>query len=364
MDYSTKELFVIWLDSFTELEYKYKLQIYNEFSGEKDINSFLLNTKDYLVSQIGQEKYSALLGAANNAYVQHVINNLNKKGIICVTLASEGYPKRLAHIFNPPLVLYARGRIELLNSTRTISIVGSRKSLPISRGIATDFTNNLAKAQMVVVTGCAEGIDQTALETARANRYPIISVIAGGHDNVYPASNRELINDISEFGLVISESEPSIAPKPYMFPIRNRIIAALGDGVVIVSAGIKSGTMYTADYAEEFGKQVFALPYSVGVASGAGCNELIKRGAMLCDSAKDVLDFFGVEQEKKALCLSPEEKRIIEVLADGQMHVDYICRETGKKIFEISPLLSIMEIKGLVCKNGSNVYGLKSNSEE
>ena len=152
-------------------------------------------------------------------------------------------------------------------------------------------------------------------------------------------------------------------PKPYFFPIRNRIIAGIAQAVLIVSGGIKSGTLYTAEYAGEYGRDLFAVPYNVGVQSGAGCNELIKRGAILTDNPNDILEFYGLEDKEINVQLSNAEKEIIKALSEGQMHIEKLSSVLGKRTFEIMPTLSILEIKGIVAKGG-NVYELIRNYSE
>ena len=214
------------------------------------------------------------------------------------------------------------------------------------------------------MTGIAEGVDTAVLQSALKVKGKVISVIAGGFDNVYPKSNSELLDRIIENGLAISEYPPSTVPKPFHFPVRNRIIAGLSVGSLIVSGAIKSGTMYTAEYSVEYGKDLFAVPYSVGVSSGEGCNELIKRGAMLTDKPEDILTFSGIEEKKEKIVLSDEEKEIVNILRDGEQHIEKLSAKLNTRAFELTPILSILELKGMVVKSG-NVYGLiRIDSEE
>ena len=144
-----------------------------------------------------------------------------------------------------------------------------------------------------------------------------------------------------------------------MFPVRNRIIAGLSKGVLIVSAGKKSGTIYTAEYAEEYSRDLFAVPYSVGVSCGEGTNDLIKRGAILTDSPTDILSHYGIEtrvEEKPQL--TDAENQILDILKDGEMHIEKISLKLNKKIFEITPIVALLEVKGYICRAGINVYSL------
>jgi DNA processing protein len=210
---------------------------------------------------------------------------------------------------------------------------------------------------MVVVTGTADGVDATVLKTAIEEDKPVISVVAGGFLHIYPQNNVDLIERVSEIGLVISENPPDVKPMPYFFPIRNRIIAGLAEGVLVSSAGIKSGALYTAEYALEYGKDVFAIPYSVGVKTGEGCNELIKKGANLVDKPEDILSFYGYEVKEEQTELVGLEKEIIELLKEEELHVEVLAEKLKKQAYEIIPTLQILEIKGYVYKNGTNEYG-------
>ena len=142
-------------------------------------------------------------------------------------------------------------------------------------------------------------------------------------------------------------------------------IAGLSKGVLIVRAGKKSGTLYTAEYAEEYGRDLFAIPYSVGIASGVGTNDLIKRGAILTDTPEDILLFYGIEEKKSETEeLTDIEKAVVTAIAEEPLHIEKICEKTGKKVFEIASVLSFLEIKGIIVKAGINVYGLGKNLSE
>ncbi len=360
--YTKEELCLIWLDSFLGLEYRHKERLI-AISGELDATTILQKGKDYLLTNLDPNVYSTLKNSLNVDYIKMVLKGLERHGVKAVTIRSKDYPQKLKNVKIPPLVLYTKGNIQLLNDFDSFAIVGSRKSLPQSLAIAKDYASRLLECSFTLVTGIAQGVDQTVCQTAVDKGGKIISVITGGIANVYPKSNTQLLEKVAKVGLVISEYPPEVSPMPYMFPIRNRLFAGLSKGVLIVSAGRKSGTLWTADYALEYGKDVFAVPYSVGIASGEGCNSLIKQGAILTDTPKDILDFYGIEQKTKSLDLSDEEQAIVKILGEGEKHVEQISVALNKRAIEITPTLSIMEIKGLVIKNG-NVYQLTSTHLE
>ncbi len=358
--YTNSELCLIWLDSLS-LDYKHKKELYNQINGKQGIKDFLTSNKDKIISALGDGEYTRLINSANSNYFNFVTEGLARRGITAVTIESEKYPEELKYTSFAPLVLYAKGNVDLLNS-ECFSIVGSRKSLPLSIKLAEDFAKSLSGAGLTLVSGIAEGVDETVLKTALENTGRVISVLGGGFDNIYPASNRELVEKIIEKGLVITEYTPEVKAVPYNFPIRNRIIAGLSKGTLVVSGAIKSGTQYTANYALEYGRDLFAVPYSVGINSGTGCNYLIKNGAMLCDCPEDILKEYGLEKKAEPkICLDQEQAQIVKALSDGEKHVQDVCKILGKQVFEILPKLSQLEMMGIVGKNGVNVYGITKN---
>lgn len=357
MKYTKEELCYIWLDSFLGLEYVHKKNIFDIISHSPEIGTVLVEAKEYLVSQIGESAFNTVKNSANASYLDYILSGLATREIRAVTLVSEDYPARLKDTPAPPLVLYTRGDVGLMNG-ETFGVVGSRKSLPLSIKLAERYTQALVGAEFTIVTGIAEGVDCAAIKSALNAGGKVISVIAGGFDNIYPKNHTELTEEIVKTGLIISEHPPETAPQRFMFPVRNRIIAGLSRGVLIVSGGIKSGTLYTAEYAEEYGRDVFAIPYNVGVQSGAICNDLIKRGTMLTDTPEDILNYYGKAVNDSAPQLTDDETKITEILKESAMHVEQIACGIGKMVFEIMPILSSLEIKGIIAKTGVNVYGL------
>ncbi len=356
MKYTKEELAHVWLDSFLGLEYKHKFQLVEWIDVDKP--SFNLpNNREYLTSVLGEKVYSTLISSADQVYLDYVLSGLEKREVTVVTARSINYPESLLQTPCPPFVLYCKGDTGLLNGKDNFGIVGSRKSLPLSIKLAENYCEELLEAGFTLVTGTADGVDCAVLKTAVHSNGKVISVVAGGFDHIYPAINTELIEKVAKVGLVVSEYPPETVAKPFHFPVRNRIISALSRGVLIVSGALKSGTLYTAEYALEYGKDLFAVPYNVGVQSGAGCNDLIKRGAILTDTVKDVLDYYGKQANDKKIVLNEQEKQIILALKAEQLHIEKLSASLNKRAYEIMPTLSVLEIKGLVSRNG-NVYGL------
>ncbi len=362
MKYSKSELAVLWLDGFDGLEYKHKREFLNFLNETPDLNLLLDEFKDYVESNCSTAVYLSMRASLNKDYFERITNELSDRGITAITCFSSAYPKELKELSNYPLCLYTKGNVELLKEEK-FAIVGSRKCLELSASLAKDFSLELISVGFTLVTGIAEGIDKTVLEVGEKSG-KIICVYPCGFDHVYPATHKDLMDRIAKNGLLISEFLPSVTLRQYMFPVRNRIIAGLSKGVLVVSAGEKSGTMWTAEFCEELSRQVFAIPYSVNVESGAGCNELIKKGAYLTTSPSDVLDYFGKKTNAVKLELSNEEKEIVSLLKDGEMHIETICEKINKKTFNVSPVMAMLEIKGVVVKCGANIYGLTGKKTE
>lgn len=362
MKYDEKELLVIWIDSFKDIEYKHKRAIYELLEGKSDLKRNIEMNAREISGAIGEAGYNALVSSANAEYLKDTVSRLVGAGERAITFNSDYYPELLKHTSEPPLVLYARGNVELLKSNM-FGVVGSRKSIPLSLSLAKEFSDELIKNGFTLVTGTAEGVDAEVIKTALPGGN-IISVAAGGLDNIYPAENTALIDKVAEKGLVISEQREDIKPLPYMFPVRNRIIAGLSTGVLVVSGRIKSGTMHTAGYCLDYGRDLFAVPYSVGVESGTGTNELIKRGANLVDSPNDILSYYGIAKESiEETSFSDTERAVVSALKDGEMHIEKIAEKTGIKIYELSSVITALEIKGAITKQGINTYGLIRNRE-
>ncbi len=353
MTYTEEEKNLIVLDSFESLTYNLKEKLlkgltvfcpdFNEL-GESLINGERFGVYNKIKEQFFDENYR-----------REVLQALDKKGILAVTYFSENYPKSLKRISSAPLVLYCRGNVKLLK-TRMFAIVGSRRTPAGFMKICTTAAEEISR-KFTVVSGIADGADSAALEGAAASGN-VVSVLAYGMDHIYPSISRDLLNRVQSRGLVISEYRPEVQPRSFLFPARNRIIAALAEGVLVISAGEKSGALITADYAEKFGKPVFALPHNAGAACGAGCNKLIKNGARLAECGGDVLEYYGMDAGEQDLPpLTEGESAVLRVIAElGEAHVETIAERLGKKPYLIMGELTSLEIKKAITRLGGNRY--------
>jgi DNA processing protein len=272
-----------------------------------------------------------------------------------LALGQPGYPGLLAEIPDPPLLLYIKGRVELLAGP-CLAIVGSRNASRQGLANALAFAEALAGAGLAIVSGLALGIDAAAHEGALRRAGSTIAVVGTGADLVYPVRNRALAARIAQEGCIVSEYPIGTPPLPGNFPKRNRIISGLAAGVLVVEAAARSGSLITARQAAEQGRDVFAIPGSIHAALAKGCHELIREGAKLVDTANDVLE---------ALALSPlagfpapthsgqqaqpgESETLLAVLGHGPVEFDVLLAELGWNAGELGARLLVLELAGHV----------------
>lgn len=276
-----------------------------------------------------------------------------------MTLLDEDYPPFLKQIHSPPPVLFVRGERSLLSQPQ-IAIVGSRNASIEGRKNAHDFAADLARNGFTITSGLALGVDGQAHDGALKVKGNTIAVLGSGLDNIYPARHKNLAARIAESGALVSEFWPHGAPKPENFPRRNRIISGLSLGVLVVEAAIKSGSLITAKYALEQGREVFALPSSIHNPCARGGNTLIKQGASLVQSTEEILQELGSllswsASRQQSLFITQDEKEPLpfaELLANVEVEkpvsVDILSQRTHIPVHEIMMQLLELELQGHV----------------
>ena len=343
-NYNSSELALLFLDGFLNLDYKHKRAIINLYDDASEILSNPDEALYYLKENVSPSAANTFSVALDGDYLSNLIDKYEEREITVITEISNDYPNRLIPLDFRPICLYAKGNVELLNADKTFSIVGSRKTSVDIMRITEDISKDLSENGIVLVTGVASGGDKAVIKGA-LNSGNLILVVASGLDFVKSETNRDLIEKTMQSGLVVSEYAPEIPPKNYHYPIRNRIIAGLGDGALVVSGNLTSGTRYTADYALDYGKEVFAFPYSIGDKTGELCNNLIKDGARLITSVNDITEIMGFEKISKSQTnLTADEKLIYDLIGNVVNVPDLIAIKSGKKIFELIPILSSLEL--------------------
>ncbi|WP_246308007.1 DNA-processing protein DprA [Chitinibacter bivalviorum] len=225
----------------------------------------------------------------NSALIDTTVDWLNAEGHSILTLADDRYPKKLLDLPDPPCVLYAKGDLTLLDCP-ALGIVGSRHATAQGIQNAQAFAKHLSEQGVTIISGLASGIDAAAHQGGLLGRGSSIAVVGTGLDRVYPASNRPLAHQLAAAGLILSELAIGSPPKAEHFPRRNRLIAALGLGCLVVEAALGSGSLITARQAVDLGREVFAIPGSIHSPVAKGCHYLIKNGAKLVESGADIFD--------------------------------------------------------------------------
>ena len=241
---------------------------------------------------LGEKLAATLLAPPSQATLALIEKTLAWAGVEgnhVLTLADDAYPRLLLEIPDPPLLLYAKGDIALLNRP-ALAIVGSRNASAQGVAHARQFAQAMSAAGLTVVSGLALGIDAAAHEGALQDGGATVAVIGTGADIVYPARNHALAHRIASEGCIVSEYALGTPPLPANFPRRNRIISGLAGGTLVVEAAAQSGSLITARLAAEQGREVYAIPGSIQSPLARGCHELIRQGAKLVETAKDILD--------------------------------------------------------------------------
>ena len=351
--YSEKEIDLITFSALDGISGNCKYALLCELKQDKPD---LKKIENALIKSVGSGVYNKLKAQFTDpALRKSVLDNLDKKGITCVTKYSEYYPSLLKQTADPPLVLYCKGKVELLK-TKCFAIVGSRRCLVKTVAETKKISGEVSQV-FTVVSGIAEGGDTAAVEGALKTGN-VICVLAYGFDYVYPAMNAQLIKSVEKSGLLITEYPPEVPPKSYQFPVRNRIIAGMSLGTLVVSAAKKSGALITADVVHQYDREVFAFPYSIGAPAGEGCNALIKDGAHLTENILDILNAFGLDLTlPKKQDLSGDELEAYNILLEeGEMFLPNLADRMGKQVYQILTVISKLELKGKVVRLGGNVF--------
>ncbi len=268
------------------------------------------------------------------------------------------YPAAWKEMTNPPPRVYALGNIALLKE-RKFAVVGSRRTPTNALKLGAEISKALSE-RFALVTGTADGGDSAAIEGALAGSGKVICVLAGGFSSL-PKGNLPLLERVAERGLLLSPCAFEMAALAYAYEYRNKLLAKLADGVLVLGAGEKSGALITAKYAKRYEKPIFALPYPPNSTSGCGCNALIKKGAYLTESSEDILVKYGIEEkrEEKRVALTETEEKIYSVLRNGlEAHVEELAREVKLPAYKLLGTLSALEMKGLIVSLGGNRYAI------
>ncbi|MCX8018953.1 MAG: DNA-processing protein DprA [Chitinophagaceae bacterium] len=297
------------------------------------------------------------------------IEFIEKYKIKPLFLTDPDYPQRLLHCYDPPTLLYYKGEADL-NCSKIISIVGSRTHTDYGKQMVEEVIQELAAHQVLVVSGLAYGIDTLAHKYALKNKLPTVGVLAHGLDQIYPPANTSLAKEmIKEGGGLLTEFRSGTKPDKHNFPIRNRIVAGLSDAVIVAETGIRGGSMITAELANGYNRDVFAIPGRIGDSKSEGTNYLIRQNkAILLAKASDVAETLGWKiadvkkkkvQKELFVELTPEEKMIYSLLKEKEcLHIDEIHLRSALSSSVVAAALLNMELNNIIVSLPGKLYKL------
>lgn len=291
---------------------------------------------------------------------------LHDLGIGLILYADDTYPEVLKEVYRPPGILYVKGNFSLANLN--IGMVGSRRATAYGKNVAYSLSKKLSDEGVRIISGLAKGIDANAHKGAIEGLGGTIAVLGCGIDRIYPRENARLYDEILSHpdSSIISEWPLGATANDWHFPARNRIIAGLSEGVVVVEAAKKSGSLISANYALEYGKEVFAVPGLITSQQSVGCHRLLKDGAKLVAQPSDILEEFGQMELFKdckdsvpKLQLTPEQQKVYNALSSIPQSVEDICTSTSLPVHVVNGILLEMELDDLVLQDYGRQYSRK-----
>ncbi|MBN2285330.1 MAG: DNA-processing protein DprA [Tissierellales bacterium] len=314
---------------------------------------------------IKDEQYFAIIKFLKEDKIDYYIDYMAREKINVCTIYNEKYPENLKNIENRPYILYVKSDLEKMPFPhKSIAVVGSRKVTSYGKWVAERLVSELSENGFDIISGMAYGIDSIAHETALKHHASTIAVLGSGADVAYPKRNNRLYEQIAESGAVISEFPLGTIPQPFHFPLRNRIISGLSDAILVIEAGEKSGSLITATYALEQGREVFAVPGNIDSIFSKGTNRLIREGAKITTSIDDILEEFhhnnGVTQSFAIdeTAFSGIQSEIIINLKTGQKNILELNDQIACDLSELYSNLTLLELSGIIISDKGKRYRL------
>ena len=395
----------IWLSSLRGVGAATAVKLLDKMGSPENI--FFADRDTYILNGVASREADLLMDK-NLARTAQIMDACKEQGIRMLTLGDAEYPERLRNIYDPPVVLYIKGTLPVMDEEAAVAIAGTRKCTPYGIKTSERMGYELTREGCLVVSGLAKGIDSAAAKGALRAGGKVIGVLGCGPDIVYPPENRSLFEDVSAVGAIVSEYPPGTEVNARHFPARNRIISGLSCGVVIIEAPKKSGSLITAARALEQGRDVFAVPANADSLASEGSNLLIKDGAIPVISGKDVADEYRhvypnkvkdgknlipitpeaerrlIESElsdkkeklkavkkvidnknsedydlkKREFSLSDDEQKICDAIGRACVHVDDIIEKSGMPAGKVMALLTMLEIKGAIVQEFGKTFRL------
>ena len=380
--------FWLWLSELRGLQNETRLALLRHFGSPEAV--YYADREEILLTDGMTPEQAARLDDHDLAGAQKILGRCEELGLSLLTIQDAAYPRRLLNIYDPPCLLYVRGRLPAFDEEAAVAVVGTRSCTPYGISCAEKLGYGIARCGGLVVSGLAAGIDSAALRGALRANGRAAAVLGNGLDVVYPRENQYLYEDVAAAGCLISEYPPGTRPVGSHFPRRNRILSGLSVAALVVEAPERSGALITAAAALEQGKDVFAVPGPIDAPASAGCNQLIRDGAGLVSDAWDILREYeghfpeklcppglssrpqvtGYQTEKaeparpaKPLVdpaergLTDDQTALLRALdGDTPMLVDDLIEQTGIPTRRVLSALTLLEIEGLVTQHSGKRY--------
>lgn len=332
-------------------------QLLNHFGSAKEV----FNQPDKTLKTLNLIGNNIISERGNKEIFRIAENELSyceKNNIQILCSNDKGYPKRLKHCADAPIILYYKGNADL-NNPKVISIVGTRNATNYGKEICSEIVEELSQHNALIVSGLAYGIDVYSHNAALNNNLPTVGVLAHGHDRMYPREHADISRKMIEQGGLLTENKIGTNPDRENFPKRNRIVAGMSDATIIVESAIRGGSIITANIANDYNRDVFAIPGGLGAKQSEGCNHLIKiNKAHLMQSTKDISYLLGWDiavkkpkpiQRQIFVDLNPDEEKILGTLQSStKISIDEIAVLSALPMSTVSTQLLMLEFKGIV----------------
>ena len=379
----------LWLTELPGLTNQTRLALLRHFPTPEDV--YYADPEEVLLTEGITREQAKLLEDKDCSGADRILADCQRLDLDLLTIQDAGYPNRLRNIYDPPCLLYVRGRLPAFDDEASIAVVGTRDCTPYGVSCAEKLGYGLAAGGAVVVSGLARGVDSAALRGALRAGGTVTAVLGNGLDVVYPPENRYLYEDVAAAGALVSEYPPGTSPEARHFPVRNRIMSGLCVATLVVEAPARSGALITAGTALEQGRDVFAVPGPIDAPASVGCNRLIRDGAGLVTDAWDILGEYeprfpdklrregaketpavlGYQARQKTepkpvppsvsisrndYSLTDDQIRLLRALTEEPMLVDDLIELTEIPTRRVLSALTVLEIEHLVTQHSGKRY--------
>ena len=387
----------LWLTELPGLTNQTRLALLRHFPTPEDV--YYADPEEVLLTEGITREQAKLLEDKDCSGADRILADCQQLDLDLLTIQDAGYPNRLRNIYDPPCLLYVRGRLPAFDDEASIAVVGTRDCTPYGVSCAEKLSYGLAAGGAVVVSGLARGVDSAALRGALRAGGTVTAVLGNGLDVVYPPENQYLYEDVAAAGALISEYPPGTPPEAKHFPVRNRIMSGLCLGTLVVEAPARSGALITAGTALEQGRDVFAVPGPIDAPASVGCNRLIRDGAGLVSDAWDILGEYeprfpdklrregaretpavlGYQARQKTepkpvppsvslshndYSLTDDQICLLRALTEEPMLVDDLIELTDIPTRRVLSALTVLEIEHLVTQHSGKRYARAVNLTE